>query len=141
MKSLMSSSQILDKHTIFDMFCSKWTSLIVSHISDFTIDARLLWKIHSLSHLRLHHRCKIALKNQFSLTSQTSPSIQDCSEKSILSKPINDNIYLFFLIIEKHLFWLEPIVLVMSCYCLWYSWVNQFTNSNWWSCNWNCCFL
>jgi hypothetical protein len=128
--SLMSSSQILDKHTIFDMFFNvtlQWRHWC--HLPKSLINILSLICFAQRGHLLSY------------LTSQTSPSMQDCSEKSILSKPINDSIYLFFLILEKHLFLLEPIVLVMSCYCLWYSWVNQFTNSNWWNCNWNCCFL
>ena len=50
-------SQILDKHTIVDMFCLKWACLRTSHL-------------------------------------RASSSMRDCSEKSILTKQINDSIYL-----------------------------------------------
>ena len=48
----MSCYQILDKHTILDMFCSKWTS-------------------HNISHLWLCLRCDIALRNPFSKNKST----------------------------------------------------------------------
>ena len=50
--------QILDKLTIVDMFCCKWTSYLIC------------------------------------LTSEVSPSMCYCSEKSILTKKINDSIYI-----------------------------------------------
>jgi len=46
---MTSHYQILDKHTIVDMFCSKWTP-------------------HHNSHLRLCLWCEIVLRNPFSQT-------------------------------------------------------------------------
>ena len=62
------------------------------------------------SHLKLHLQYKIALRNPFSqntsmrvrmdfsshLISKASPLMCDCSEKSILTKHINDSMYLFY---------------------------------------------
>lgn len=45
--------QILDKHTIIDKFCSKWT-LIASRISAFHFDATMLWEIHSCKIKRVY---------------------------------------------------------------------------------------
>jgi len=49
---MTSSHQILDKHIIVDVFCSKWTS-------------------HRISHLRLCLRFEIALRNPFSQNKST----------------------------------------------------------------------
>jgi len=49
MMLLTSPYQILDKHTIIDMFCPKWTS-------------------HIISHLRLHLQCNVAHRYPFSLS-------------------------------------------------------------------------
>ena len=48
----MSRYQILDKHTITDMFCSKLTS-------------------HRISHRRLYVQCDIVLRNPFSQNKST----------------------------------------------------------------------
>jgi len=52
MMSLTPRYQILDKHTIVNMFYSKWTS-------------------HRISRLRLRLRCDIALRNPFSQNKST----------------------------------------------------------------------
>ena len=87
MKSLMSSSQILDKHTIFDMFFnvtlqwSRWCHLPKSLINILSLIC-FAESGHLLSYL----------------TSQTSPSMQDCSEKSILS-------HITYFTIDTRLLW------------------------------------
>jgi hypothetical protein len=59
---------ILDRHTIIDMLCLKWTSHCI--ISGFTFVVILLWKIHSAKNLSYAHVDRYQCGKRFFLLSR-----------------------------------------------------------------------